>query len=169
MSGKSFTAFWQGMSDLQRAEFIKADKALTEEAVKVMKHWQRVKLCQCGCHHSPMMHFRPCCQRCPKCEVRLKPRPSPEVKHHLEHCTGHVAIVLDTAVEVEGGAPVLLDGTGSHLPSRLHPVWLVFMEGEVQKNSRGTPFSPQAPTRPPGYWTLLPMPNIQNPLAEGAD
>lgn len=113
------------------------------------------------------MHFRACCHRCPKCEVRLKPKPSPEVQHHLEHCQGHVAIVLDTAVV--DGRHVLLDGTGRNLPDCLHPVYLVFIAGEVQRNSRRDVFSQQASTKPPGYWLLMPMPNLPNPLAEGAD
>lgn len=40
--------------------------------------------------------------------------------------------------------PVLLDGTGRVLPQGADPVYLTFAEGELQRNSAGVAFKPQA-------------------------
>lgn len=40
--------------------------------------------------------------------------------------------------------PILLDGCGAGLAAGMPPVWLEFREGELQVNSRGEPFVPQA-------------------------
>ena len=44
----------------------------------------------------------------------------------------------------EEGKAVLLDGYGEYLPAGASPVWRRFRRGEVQRNSRGEPYSPQA-------------------------